>query len=144
MADTPQTTRRGASCVAWLALLLVLTLGVVVVVDLAMRRRDEARSRDRVRMARTLTTGRPRADVVGLMGETPHVSPVDEYLGEKREGWSMLVYKSSIPGESVQGCEDVYVVLDANDIVVTAYYPDSPAERQAMEAALGRGRASPE
>jgi hypothetical protein len=50
-----------------------------------------------------------------------------------RTAASVLVYASTGDGRSLQGGEDVYVLLDGADRVIGVYYPDLAPDRRILD-----------
>lgn len=88
--------------------------------------------KQQISVTRALSPGRTKVEVMQWMGR-PNNTFKNIIVGGKKAP-SVMVYKSSIG--SMQGTEDIWVVLDKNERVVTAYYPDFPQEKINLE----RGR----
>ena len=83
----------------------------------------------RLLIAKVTAQGRSKADVVRWLGKPDRTFRI---TAPHHPADSVLVYKSN--PRRLQGCDDVWVVVDSEERVVTVYWPDLAQDRPAVEA----------
>lgn len=89
---------------------------------------------DDISLERAVSPGRTKADVIAWLGEpraTKKISIPSQGIV------TVMLYPSTGEFRSLQGTDDVVVALDADNIVVASYYPDSPHDRRIRDILRG-------
>ncbi|MFO7947086.1 MAG: hypothetical protein R6V19_09740 [Armatimonadota bacterium] len=110
---------------------LGLCVGLIIAMGLTWRAIGELR--EDVRLLRTVSPGRTKAQVVAWMGENYRLAQAD-YPGA-RPGETMMVYPSTR-----ERSEDIWIVLDDSERVVAVFYPDYPTDRALLSDLQPGGR----
>jgi hypothetical protein len=84
-------------------------------------------------MLRALAPGRARSEVVAWMGEPQGTRTLSPARGKGPT--EVLIYKSSLR-RTMNGLEDVWVVLDSTAHVAAVYYPDYELDARLVDRLL--------
>lgn len=107
-------------CIVSLCLICIFTIMKVVTLESRVQRLSQ-----RLNLTRVLSPGRSKKEVIQWMGNPSKILRNVTIGGKERA--SVLVYRSK--PQSIQGNEDIWIVLSDSDNIINVYYPDFAQDR---------------